>query len=96
MHPRLAYALAHGSPFQSLLSQGISLLRLWPHDTRPHFVYPFQSLLSQGISLLRILRAAQDAGWQTVFQSLLSQGISLLQDGSGAGIGTPNPVSIPS
>ena len=64
--------------FQSLLSQGISLLATYVHlppDTDP----TFQSLLSQGISLLpsRILRLAP-RGLGAAFQSLLSQGISLL------------------
>ena len=38
--------------FQSLLSQGISLLVKWSHKGEARTQYMFQSLLSQGISLL--------------------------------------------
>ena len=65
--------------FQSLLSQGISLLF---HANAGHGGPPFimfQSLLSQGISLLH-LDAMGDAKETYLFQSLLSQGISLLLD----------------
>ena len=65
--------------FQSLLSQGISLLDN-PSEYEIEFWGAwFQSLLSQGISLLGkgayVLRLNACGAW---FQSLLSQGISLL------------------
>ena len=65
--------------FQSLLSQGISLLPRNGNHNTSSTTAPFQSLLSQGISLLPAARvAAEDRYAAAVFQSLLSQGISLL------------------
>ena len=65
-------------PFQSLLSQGISLLRVVGRALHPPIGHGFQSLLSQGISLLP--EELPRNGFETAqFQSLLSQGISLLQ-----------------
>ena len=64
--------------FQSLLSQGISLLLDKAAGPEAYAQAKFQSLLSQGISLLwsevdRVMRIKRKE-----FQSLLSQGISLL------------------
>ena len=62
--------------FQSLLSQGISLLFRQEIRGQNRFG-EFQSLLSQGISLLNEIR--RPVLLRTgLFQSLLSQGISLL------------------
>ena len=68
--------------FQSLLSQGISLLCRRPTiaGNGPKAKW-FQSLLSQGISLLGICSTNIAAEIHNTFQSLLSQGISLLTIG---------------
>ena len=63
--------------FQSLLSQGISLLMTGVDSVLIAFLNEFQSLLSQGISLL-LARGAPLGDRRLEFQSLLSQGISLL------------------
>ena len=71
--------VAHPHSFQSLLSQGISLLAIQPemHQYGVHGKL-FQSLLSQGISLLNSRYGNPMADKKEKFQSLLSQGISLL------------------
>ena len=63
--------------FQSLLHQGISLLRR--RSSNAVFTWAgFQSLLHQGISLLSMLWLCPKAKSIRAFQSLLHQGISLL------------------
>ena len=64
--------------FQSLLSQGISLLAAATLYRETASLAGFQSLLSQGISLLEEQIWMQRSTRTSTFQSLLSQGISLL------------------
>ena len=72
-------AQVHEKLFQSLLSQGISLLLDGLTVEFPTIGARFQSLLSQGISLLAFSDAGIPVRRLRRFQSLLSQGISLLR-----------------
>ena len=81
--------------FQSLLHQGISLLKFLHPAIRAKEL-EFQSLLHQGISLLGLGSQPSATALAPEFQSLLHQGISLLHKTPRVARDRAPPVSIPS